>query len=135
MFAVEESCSLYSSAKSSHFRCPLAGTVNIDCDFINLFGPQAINSFVHVSETWWADSIVSGGNPMDFCGFCLVWFRPCFVLFRYFGEGKSSREICGAVAVFFFVVFVFEAKVFHCFAHRTEPLSEIGRKRGKKIVF
>ena len=30
------------------------------------------------------DPIVSGGNPMDLCRFCLLWLRRRFVLFRCF---------------------------------------------------
>ena len=28
--------------------------------------------------------------PMDLCGFCLVWLRPRFVLFRCFSAGETQ---------------------------------------------
>ena len=43
--------------------------------------------------------------PMDLCGFCLLWLRPHFVLFRCFSAGETQiwpgdlRVV--AVAVFF----------------------------------
>ena len=46
--------------------------------------------------------------PMDLCGFCLVWLRPRFVLFRCFFAGETQiwpgdlRVV--AVAVFFLFV-------------------------------
>ena len=48
---------------------------------------------------------------MDLCGFCLVWLRPRFVLFRCFSAGETQiwpgdlRVV--AVAVFLSVLFFF----------------------------
>ena len=64
--------------------------------------------------------------PMDLCGFCFVWLRPRFVLFRCFLCRRNAnlagrfagRRCCRVFSLCFgltMMCLVYEAKVFHIF--------------------
>ena len=70
--------------------------------FLSLFGPQILNSFVHISETRWAlPSRVLRQSPWVFVVLFCVAPAPFFVVSLFF-----FWEICGSSCRWVFVLFV-----------------------------